>query len=323
MFILDMIEIDRDLLNARANLATDCKKKIITCKPLFNVDSEPTSGQVVRQVIVNDFEPGNRGEPKQRITLEVVFIKKHSLDGLNSLVEGLDERYEDVGTKEALNIVVAKGMLDDGGSYTQEVAAGTPSRNDVFQADDNRVYFRPGHEELAKSGKGLLAIRGCFSSMSPGYASGPDFACSLFWMRYLIFAIKISRMSNCLSARRIHSTVGAKGNARNGVPAIRGTRTLMTRCFGCENSKLGISSSTWLPAPLYLICCCFPRRPSSAGCHSAFVSICCGRLPWEILARNGQTHYHKNSAITSMFIIRLPLCRTFEPRRKLCAGVSL
>lgn len=170
MFILDMIEIDRDLFNARGELATDCKKKIITCKPLFNVDSEPTSGQIVRQVIVNDFESGNRGEPKQR-SLEVVFAKKHSLDGLKGFVGGFDEPYEDVGAKEALNIVIAKGITDDGVSSSQQVASGTPSRGNVFQVGDNRFYFRPGHEELDNSSKGLLAIRGYFSSIRPAMGS--------------------------------------------------------------------------------------------------------------------------------------------------------
>lgn len=137
VMILDMLEVDQDLYNLRANLVTGCKKEIITSKTVFKNRAEPTVGDR-NGVTVDPFEAGNRGIHNHH-TLAVTFVKKHSLDGLKDFINGVDERYEDTSAKEALNIFFAKSITENVAVTTQRDASGALA-SDVFQVGDNRIF---------------------------------------------------------------------------------------------------------------------------------------------------------------------------------------
>lgn len=161
MMILDMIEIDPELYNARSQIATDYKTKLITLAPLQ--DTIQTPGVILRTIDVNDFTAGSRETPGVK-SLELSFHASHDLDGLKAYTKGENEHYEDHGAKEALNIVIAKAVSD-------------ANNDDVtFQLGNNRFYFRPGWNDLQPDPTkvrdtdsiGLVAMRGYHSTIKPG-----------------------------------------------------------------------------------------------------------------------------------------------------------
>lgn len=157
MIILDTIEINPDLYAVRDTIATDYKHKIISSAPLFGMD-EPTPKLHVAPININYFEPDNRDNSPRQIELGIFFSAKYEFDGLRGFVEGRDELYRDIDAKEALNIVIAKAVVD-------------PVNNgDTFQAGDNRFFYRSAWKDLHRE-SGLVSPRGYFLSIRRGMNS--------------------------------------------------------------------------------------------------------------------------------------------------------
>ncbi|KAK4500633.1 hypothetical protein PRZ48_008822 [Zasmidium cellare] len=138
--ILDMIEHDPLLWQERDHIATDCQKKIVSDKPLYND---------VHLVTVNDYVPGTRDAPKAH-KLELHYVACHEMDHLRAYVNGANVNYSDRGASDALNIALSKAVTDN--------------NNDTFQVGSNRFYYRAGWSNLED---GLIAVRGYFSSIKP------------------------------------------------------------------------------------------------------------------------------------------------------------
>ncbi|KAF2160003.1 hypothetical protein M409DRAFT_60403 [Zasmidium cellare ATCC 36951] len=138
--ILDMIEHDPLLWKERDHIATDCQKKIISDRPLYND---------VQLITVNDYVPGTRDAPKAH-KLELQYVACHQMDSLLEYVNGADMEYSDHGATDALNIVLSKAVTD--------------GNRDTFQVGTNRFYFRAGWHDIDD---GLIAVRGYFSSIKP------------------------------------------------------------------------------------------------------------------------------------------------------------
>lgn len=164
VLISDMIEMNRDLWNARENFATDHHSKIISTVPLCASDTIQQGDEVVR-VSIPSYKPGTREKP-DFLPMTLTFVKQHLLNGLREYIAGNNESYQDAGAIEAMNIVIAETLADDD--------------KNIFQTGRNRFYFRPGWTDLQHSATdktdnvdsaGLVSTRGYVARIKPGMGS--------------------------------------------------------------------------------------------------------------------------------------------------------
>lgn len=155
MLILDLMETNQKLWDNKDFLATDCKRKIISSKPLDG-NSDTVPGTDIDTSRIDNYTPGTKDASKP-IDLTIRLVNVHDLDGLRDFVSGRNEFYTDRGAADALNIVLAK-------------AISSGHQQDVFQVGNNRFYYRPGWNDLksdSTESKGTIAVRGYFSSIAP------------------------------------------------------------------------------------------------------------------------------------------------------------
>lgn len=157
MFILDMLEMHKDLYSRSSSIASDHFNKLISSKQLH--DDGDAAGTVVCEVRVPNFQSGVRADRIDTLVLKLQFVTSHSMEGLNDFVNGRDETYTDRGAVDALNIVLSKGISDN------------QTGGNTFLAGKNRFYYRPGYDRLdcrSPALSNLLSIRGYHASIKPG-----------------------------------------------------------------------------------------------------------------------------------------------------------
>lgn len=116
----------------------------------------PRGTIVVTGVNVDDYDRTSNGVPSGHFTLDVVFQKAFSFEGLDDYVKSLNSDYEEVGASQALDILFGNHIARNLNSKTVQIGD-----NRFFPTGDKQSEYDLGPKE------GLIALRGFSSHISP------------------------------------------------------------------------------------------------------------------------------------------------------------